>query len=116
MIRDTIDRLVNVHSSNNDSDGKPTAERMLRACLEAILAPASVATIPLIELQTARALRDSYEALRLGVRNFNKAQASGSSVLMRDAEEEMDSIHEVRVAREEAFMKLCGHRMVEVHA
>ena len=113
-MKDTIDRIVNTHSSSADGDGRPTVERSIRACLKAMLAPASVTSLPRVELDAARNLRDAYENEADASLMLRRAVETGSSVLIQDAEEELDSAIDYRAGKESAFMLLCGQRVVEV--
>lgn len=114
-MRDTIERIVNTHSSNEHGDGRPTVERSIRACLKAVLAPASVTNLPRVELDAARNLRDAYENEADASLMLRRAVETGSSTLIRDAEDDLDSAIDYRAGKEAAFMILCGQRMVEVN-
>jgi len=113
-VRDTIERIVNTHSSNENGDGRPTVERSIRACLAAVLAPSSVTELPAVELDASRKLRDAYENEQNASLTLRRAVETGSSVLIRDAEDELDAAIDYRAQREAAFVLFCGHRTVGV--
>ena len=80
-----------------------------------MLAPASVTSLPRVELDAARNLRDAYENEADASLMLRRAVESGSSMLIQDAEEELDSAIDYRAGQESAFMLLCGQRVVEVN-
>lgn len=113
-MRDTIDQLVNDRSSNADGDGRPTVERMLRACLDAVLAPAQVITLTRIQLDAARSLSRAYRHEAECHRVLGKASCTGSSTLIEEAEDELDAAADSRAQAEAAFLLHCGSLVVEV--
>lgn len=113
-MRDTIDRIVNTHSSNADGDGRPTVERMLRACLDAVLAPAQVITLTRIQLDAARNLSRAYRHEAACHRVLGKAAGTNSSTLIEEAEDGLDAAADSRAQAEAAFLLHCGSLVVEV--
>lgn len=112
----TINELVNDRSSNATGDGKPTVERMLRACLDAVLAPAQVITLTRIQLDAARTLSRAYRHEAACHRVLGKAAGTNSSTLIAEAEDELDTAADIRAQAEAAFLLHCGSIVVEVQA
>ena len=112
----TINELVNDRSSNASGDGRPTVERMLRACLDAVLAPAQVITLTRIQLDAARSLSRAYRHEAECHRVLGKASCTGSSTLIAEAEDELDAAADSRAQAEAAFLLHCGSLVVEVQA
>lgn len=112
----TIDQLVNDRSSNADGDGRPTVERMLRACLDAVLAPGQVISLTRIQLDAALNLDRAYRHEAACHQVLGKAAGTGSSTLIAEAEDELDTAVDLRLRAEAMFLLHCGSLVVEVQA
>lgn len=110
----TINELVNDRSSNATGDGRPTVERMLRECLDAVLAPAQVITLTRIQLDAARTLSQAYRHEAACHRVLGKAAGTNSSTLIEEAEDGLDAAADSRAQAEAAFLLHCGSLVVEV--
>lgn len=113
-MRDTIERIVNHHSSNADGDGRRTVERSIRACVDAVVAPARVLTLSRIQLDAARSLSSAYRSVAACNRALVKATTTGSSTLVREAEDELDAAIDAKAQAEATFLLYCGSLTVEV--